>query len=144
MGSVDHGACLAPYLFMRHIPAPHRIAFRGYAFVYFQLAQIETVPKHEAQHCLRSAPRIAGEFFKAALLRRGKCQGSHAASSSVGQHERLYHQCAHRRTGSTGSERKSLQPILCRFLPTVRLSKLGHVPYHHRPQRICAQLNTMS
>ena len=83
MGSVDYGACLAPHFVMRHIPAPHRIAFRGYAFVDFQLAQIEPIPKHEAQHGLRSASGIAREFFKATLLRRGKCQGSQAASSSV-------------------------------------------------------------
>ena len=51
---------------------PHRIAFRGYVFVDFQLAQIEPIPKHEAQHCLWSAPGVAREFFKAALLRRGK------------------------------------------------------------------------
>jgi hypothetical protein len=86
MGSVDHGTCPAPHFFMRHIPAPHRIAFRGYALVYFRLAQIEAIPKHEAQHCLRCSAGIASEFFKAALLRRGKRQGSHAASLSESQY----------------------------------------------------------
>jgi hypothetical protein len=90
MGSVDHGTCPAPHFFTRHISATHRAVFRGYAFAYFKLAQIEAIPKHEAQHCLRSATGLARELFKAALLRGGKCQRSHAAPSSGDQHEKLY------------------------------------------------------
>jgi hypothetical protein len=72
-----------------HIPALLRIAFGGHAFVYFQLTQIETIPKHEAQHCLRGASGGAGECFKAALLRRAQCQRSHAACSSLDQCRQL-------------------------------------------------------
>ena len=74
-----HSARLALNLFMRHIAAPDCIAFGGHAFVYFKFAQVKAIPKHEAEHCLRGAPGIAGECFEAALLRRCKRQGSHAA-----------------------------------------------------------------
>jgi hypothetical protein len=83
---IDHGTCLALHLFVWHIPMLYRIPLCGYAFVYFQLAQIKAIAKHVAQHGLWGAPGVVGESFKATLLRSGKCQGSHMACSQLNQH----------------------------------------------------------